>query len=123
MNGPKKKEIGFAVLIIAVGIAWLLNVYNVLPGVDWIWSGGLAMLGLLVLAIGGLNQLTVIVGPFLIVASALSVLRQTGRLSTNVEVPMLVIVFGVLLLCSHILPLAPPKYLQGDNDDEQNKTA
>jgi hypothetical protein len=117
MNMSKQKEVAVAVLIIAVGVAWLLNVYGVIPGVNWIWSGGLAVVGVLTFAIGGLNQLTILVGPFLIFGSVLSILRQTGRLSSNIEVPILVIAFGVLLLCSHLLRLPLPKYLQTTRDD------
>jgi hypothetical protein len=123
MNTSRKKEIGLAVLVIAVGVAWLLNVWNVIPGVDWVWTGGLGVIGILTLALAGLNQLTVIIGPFIIIGLILSILRQTGRLSTNVEVPVLVIVFGALLLCSYLLRVPLPKYLQLSGTNDQNKFA
>ena len=51
-----------------------------------------------------------VIGPFFIVTSCLSVLRQTGRIGFNVEVPILVIVAGVLLLIAR-LPIVPvPKW-------------
>ncbi len=86
-----KKPIVVSVLIIALGIAWLLNTLHVIPGVDWVWTLGLGISGVLVVAAGGLNKLTFVVGPFLIIASVLSVLRQTGVLRADIEVPVLVI--------------------------------
>jgi hypothetical protein len=110
----KKSKAGIVVptLIIALGIAWLLNTLHVLPGVDWMWTGGLGVCGILVVAIGGINKLSAVVGPFLLVGSVLSVLRQTGRLSVDIEMPVLFIVFGVLLLLAYLLPLPMPEFLQ-----------
>ncbi len=114
MTSTNRKGVAFAILIIAIGVAWLLNVYGVMPGVNWIWTGSLGVAGALILAFGGLNQLTVIVGPFLIAGSILSILRQVGRVSIDVEVPVLVICFGVLLLISYALRLPLPAYLRKD---------
>jgi hypothetical protein len=58
MNTSRKKEIGLAVLVIAVGVAWLLNVWNVIPGVDWVWTGGLGVIGILTLALAGLEAVS-----------------------------------------------------------------
>jgi hypothetical protein len=99
-------------LIIAVGVGWLLNALGVLPTVNWLWTGGLGACGALILIAGGINQLTVVCGPFLLIASVLSVLRQTGKLSVNIEYPILFIAFGALLLLTYALRIPPPKYLQ-----------
>lgn len=106
-------------LVIALGVAWLLNVYHVLPGVNWVWTGGLGVAGVLVLAISGINQLSVLVGPFLIAGSLLSILRQTGRLQLDLEVPILVICFGVLLFLTYVLRLPLPAYLKPTEEDKQ----
>jgi len=100
-----KSSVVASLLVIALGIAWLLNARGVLPGVNWIWSGGLGFAGLMVLALGGVNKLTVVVGPWLMLASIMSVLRQTGRLHINHEVPVLVIVLGALMLLSNLMPV------------------
>jgi len=107
----KKLGIGLSVLIIAVGSGWLLNETGVMPGVNWIWTGLLGIAGALLLVLAGLNQLTILVGPFLISASVLSLLRQAGYLPVRIEIPILVVVAGVLMLLSHILPLPMPSYL------------
>ncbi len=101
-----------AVLVIALGIAWLLNTLGVIPGVDWLWTGGLGVAGILVMAANGINRFTFVVGAFLLVSSVFSVLRQTGQLRPNIEMPVLFIIFGLLLLLSLILPLAPPGFLR-----------
>lgn len=110
----RKTGIVVSIITIAMGVAWLLNTLHFLPGVDWVWTGALGVCGLLVIAAGGLNKLTFVVGPFLIVGSILSILRQTGRLRVDIEVPVLFIVFGILLLLAHLLPLRPPGFLQQD---------
>jgi hypothetical protein len=113
-----KTGIVVAVFTITFGVTLLLNNLHILPGVDWVWTGSLGVCGLLVLVAGGLNKLTCVVGPTLIVGSLLSVLRQTGRMSSDIEMPLLFIVFGVLLLIAHLLPLPPPEFMRPvDKDD------
>jgi len=48
------------------------------------------------------------VGPFFLLASVLSVLRQTDYLSLNVEIPVLVISIGVLLLVAQLPAIPKP---------------
>jgi hypothetical protein len=52
-----------------------------------------------------MNRLTIVTGPMLLIMSIFSVLRQTGRIDLNIEVPVLVITLGVLMLVAHMLPL------------------
>jgi len=99
-------------LIITVGIGWLLTVLHILPGVNWVWVLALGVLGALVLILGGVNKLTIVVGPFLILATFFSLLRQTGRLSLDVEVPSLVIAAGALLLIARVAPIPAPHWLK-----------
>jgi hypothetical protein len=108
-----------AVLVIALGIAWLLNTLGVIPGVDWLWTGGLGVAGILVLAANGINKFSFVIGMFLLVSSVFSVLRQTGRLRADIEMPVLFIIFGVLLLLSLLLPLATPEFLREEQRDEK----
>jgi hypothetical protein len=93
-----KKTLLFPVLLITVGVGWLLTTVGVAPGIDWVWTLGLGIAGLMTLAIGGIDKVTVVIGPFFMTATCLSILRQTGRLSIDIEIPVLVIVTGVLLL-------------------------
>jgi hypothetical protein len=106
-----KSPITVPILIITVGVGWLLTVLNVLPGVNWVWLLALGAVGSLVLLLGGLNKLTIVVGPFLILATLFSLLRQTGRISMDIEVPLLVISAGVLMLVARQAPIPPPRWM------------
>jgi hypothetical protein len=102
--------------LILIGVGWLLNTTNVVPGVNWIWTLGLAVLGLAMLIMGGINKVTVVLGAFLLCASLLSVVRQTGRLSVEHELPCLMIALGVLLLAAHLAPIPLPVWLKKSAD-------
>jgi hypothetical protein len=108
-----------AVLVIALGIAWLLNTLNIIPGVDWLWSGGLGVAGILFLAARRINKFTFVIGSFLLISSVCSVLRQTGRLRPDIEMPVLFIIFGVLILVTLLLPLPAPEVFREDQPGER----
>jgi hypothetical protein len=99
------------VLIIAVGIGWLLMARQVLPGVNWVLVLGLITAGALILLVGGWNKITVVVGPLLIIWGGTTLLRQTDVISVVTEAPLLVIVFGLLLLIVQVLRLPIPDWL------------
>ena len=102
-----KKTLLIPMLLITVGCGWLLSTLGVAPEIHWIWTLGLAITGVLVFVMGGFDKFTVVVGPFFIIASCLSVLRQTDRLHLDIEIPILVIIGGVLLLVarSSMIPI------------------
>jgi hypothetical protein len=104
------------ILVIVVGIGWLLNVQGIIPKVDWIWTIALAVTGVLVIAVGGLDKLTAVVGPFLVISSICAVLRQTGKLSIEREVPILTIILGILMLTVMMVKLPRPGVLADDKD-------
>ena len=111
----KKAKLATAtpILIIAVGTGWLLTARDILPGVNWAWVLGLGFVGVLVMGVGGIDKLTIVVGPFLILSTIFSLLRQTDRISEDTEIPCLVIMAGVLMLISRLSPLPPPEWLDG----------
>ncbi len=85
---------------------------------EWIWTTGLAAVGILTLTIGGINKLSVVVGPFLIAASICSIFRQNGSLEIEKEIPILVIVLGFFLLLVQILRLPTPAILKPDKESD-----
>jgi len=110
------------VVIITLGIGWLLSTMGIGPSINWVWTLGLAVGGLLVFALSGFNKATIVVGPMLLVASILSVLRQSGKLNIDLEVPILVIVSGVLLLVARLPSIPPPQWLDHAMiDSESNR--
>ena len=108
---PGRSAFVIPILLITIGVGWLLTTLGIAPGINWIWTLGLAATGVLAIAIGGLDKVTVVVGPFFIIASCLSLLRQTGRLAADTEVPILVIVSGVLLLAARLPTIPLPKWI------------
>ena len=111
MKKPDKKTLVLPILLIAVGVGWLLTTLGIAPGIDWIWTLGLAVVGFLAFAVGGFDKVTFVTGTFFIVASCLALLRQTDRLRPDIEVPILVILAGVLLLVARHPSIPVPKWL------------
>lgn len=108
-----------SILIITVGIGWLLSAQGIGQGIDWIWTLGLGVVGVLTFVLsGGCDKLSVVLGPFFLVSSLLSVLRQTGQLSVNTEMPILVIVVGVLLMVAQSRYVAPPSWFIPFSEDD-----
>lgn len=101
----RKTVIAISLLIIALGIAWLVNVVQRNSRIDWFWPTGLGVSGILLLTVAKLDRFNFIVGVCLIVCSVLSVLRQQGVLTVNIEVPVLFITVGILLLLAHMLKI------------------
>jgi hypothetical protein len=100
------------IVLITVGAGWLLSTLGVAPKIDWVWTLGLLVAGVLTFALYGFDKVTLVVGAFLVLASILSILRQTERISTDVEVPILVIVSGILLLVVRHPRVPTPKWLK-----------
>jgi hypothetical protein len=106
MPSSKWGPVVIPILIIAVGVGWLLTARGVAPGINWVWTLSLGVIGILTFVLSGLDKVSVVVGPFFLLASVLSVLRQTENLSLELEIPLLVIAIGVLLLGAQ-LPVIP----------------
>lgn len=118
-----RKSLVIPVLLITIGTGSLLSTLGIAPTINWVWTLGLAMVGLLSIAISGIDKMTIVVAPFFLVASLLSILRQTHRLTFNVEVPIMVIVSGVLLLIAR-LPIIPfPNWIHQDPVTKQRNEA
>lgn len=111
MPSPNSKATVVPPLVVAIGAGWLLTNLNVIPGVNWVWTGGLAILGLLALLVNGVDRFSIVVGPFFILASLASVLRQTGKIQPEIEIPALTIALGALWFAAVVLPVPPPKWM------------
>lgn len=108
---PDKKTLILPWLLITIGAGWLLSALGVAPSIDWIWTLGLAVVGLLTLAISGVDKFSIVVGPFFFLASGLSILRQSNQLRVDLEIPILVIVAGVLLLIARLPVIRVPSWV------------
>ena len=114
-----KGMLAISILTIAVGAGLLLNAMDLLPPIDWLWTIGLCIAGILAMVFGGINKLTGVIGLFLIFASIFSVLRQTNLLPLKYEIPLLIIVLGCLLFLAEILDLPLPQCLKDEPGDTQ----
>src|SRR5262245_11037291 len=111
MNSRSKGPLVLSLLIIIVGVGWLLTAQGIGPDVNWVWTLGLGAIGILTFIVaGGADKASVVVGPFFIIASMLSLLRQSGRLSLDTEIPTLVITIGVLLFIAQWPFVPAPKW-------------
>ena len=113
-----------AILIITMGVGWLLTVQGYAPGVNWVWTLGLGVIGVMTFVIsGGLDKVSVVIGPFFLVGSFFSLLRQTGRLKMDLELPLLVILVGVLLLVAQLRLIPLPGWITpgkgGDREEAE----
>ncbi|MEZ5940758.1 MAG: hypothetical protein R3C18_05160 [Planctomycetaceae bacterium] len=107
-------------LLITIGVGWLLSTLGVAPGIDWVWILGLSAAGLMAFVLSGIDKVSVVIGPFFILASFLSILRQTNRLPFDVEVPILVISSGVLLLIARSPAVTAPDWLVKEIGNVEN---
>jgi len=98
--------------IIALGVFWLLNVLQIMPSVQWLKTGGLALAGVLVLLIGGKTRLALVIGPLLIFASAITLFSQLELMPPRTEAPVLLIAFGVFMFISQFITNRPPRDIQ-----------
>jgi hypothetical protein len=111
MSSNNRAPLVIPVLIIALGVGWLLTAQGFAPGVNWIWILGLGVVGILTFVLSkGLDKVSVVLGPFFLLASLLSILRQTGNISLEIEVPVLVISVGVLLLAAQLPAIPKPDW-------------
>lgn len=110
-----KSTLAVPLLMIVVGIGWLLSTLNIFPPENnWIWTAGLAAAGIMPFAISGVDKVNVVIGPWFLSASVLSVLRQSGQLTFDVEVPILVIVGGLLMIVARSPAFPSPKWIIDD---------
>jgi hypothetical protein len=105
------KTLVLPILMITFGVGWLLTTMGVVPEIDWVWTLGIAIVGILAFALGGIDKVTVVIGPFFLLAAFLSILRQTERLRVDMEVPILVIAAGVLLTLARLPSIPAPTWL------------
>ena len=100
-----------SIFVTAFGFAWLISALGIIPQVNWIWTIGLGVVGLSTLAYQGINKFSIIVGPGFLAASLFSILRQMEYLTIEIEVPMLVILAGILMIIAHLQAIPKPTWL------------
>lgn len=120
MRSSRSGPVALSIIIITVGVGWLLSNIGYMPGINWVWTLSLAVVGVLTFVLsGGLDKCSLIIGPLFLVSSILSVFRQTGRLSIDAEIPLLVILGGMLLLIAQWKGVPAPKWFVPTDSDSK----
>ena len=118
MNADKSTML-LPLLLIIIGAGWLLTTLGVAPDINWIWTLSIVGIGLISFLIHGLDKVTVVVGPLFLTAGMLSVLRQAGRLSIDVEMPILVILSGILMMIARRPSIPVPSWFIVDPSNKK----
>ncbi len=118
-----QKSLVVSLLTITVGVGWLLTARGVMPQINWVWTLGMAVCGVLMFAMMGFDKLSFVLGVFFLVCSLMSVLRQQKWLSVETEAPVLVIVAGVLLLIARSRKVPVPVWFAPANATNSDKTS
>lgn len=84
-------------IIVAAGAGWLASELTQIPSIEIVWTVGLLVGGLAAFMANGFSTASFVPGAFLLICSASSVLRWRGLLEWRYELPVLIMVFGVLL--------------------------
>jgi hypothetical protein len=113
-NVKRRNVPALAISFLTIGTGWLLTTLKVVPGVNWIWVLGLAFVGMITPIRAGLDKLTAVVGPFLVVAAGCAFLRQLEWMPLKIEAPVLVMTAGALLFITHFVKLPAPAWLLDD---------
>ena len=71
-----KSSLTAGVLMITLGLGQLLSALGVVQEINWVWTMFLAAAGVLMFVLGGFNKATVVLGPFFLCGSILSILRD-----------------------------------------------
>ncbi len=105
------RGIVFPVLLIVIGAGWLLNKFDYFPSMRWLVILGLLVAGVAILAIEGVNKSTVVLAPMLIASGLAILFRLQYGLAWSLQWPVLLILWGALLLLarSKLIAPAPPK--------------
>lgn len=111
-----KKPIVLGILIMTVGLGWLLTAQGVGEGINWVWTLGLGVVGILTFVLsGGIDKASIVIGPIFITGSILSILRQSGQLKSDIEIPLMVILIGLLLILAQLRQIPVPRWLMTDS--------
>ena len=116
--GLSGKAVSVPLFILSLGVSWLVDTLGITPTVTWVWIVCLGASGILLLAFGRWHRINCVLGATLAIASAFSLLQQTGWISEVVVAPCLVIAFGALMLLVRLAQVPLPRWMK----DPQNQS-
>ena len=102
-------------LLIIAGAVWFLKTTGILPATATLVSIALAVAGIVVLVMDGINKQSVVAGPLLVYIGAAVYLKSQYLLGYSPLVALGMMVLGCLLLLSRssLVPYKMPKLPEG----------
>jgi hypothetical protein len=94
------------IFLVVLGAVWLLDSLDWLPAAQWIWILGLILAGVLILMLDRITKSSIVAGPLLMLAGALSYFRYYHGLGWRFIIPAMLLAAGVLMLIAR-LPSIP----------------
>jgi tryptophan-rich sensory protein len=95
------------------GICWMLESADLIPQGQVLWVALLAAAGVSSFLVWGLKPQGIQWGPFFLICAVCAVLRMQGVLTSRLEIPMLIAVFGLCMTISRLPAVqaraTPPK--------------
>ena len=91
------KRLIVPILISIFGLCWLLAEMKIFDVGKMMWTLGLFSSGIILLTYLGFSKTTFVVGSMLVIGSGLSLLRYNGYITMEHELPVLVILLGLLM--------------------------
>lgn len=99
------------IFLVVVGLIWLLDSLNWMPAVQWVWIGGLAIAGIAILVLDKITKSSIVAGPLLLLASALSYARYYHNLGWRFIIPTMLLGAGVLMLIARLPTIPESRHL------------
>lgn len=118
------KDATFPIVMIVLGAVWLLSNLNWLPEVHWLWILGLAGAGIAILLLDGVTKSSIVAGPLLMLAGAMSFLHHYYYVGWRFIIPVMLIAAGMLMLIARSGSIPISRNLsrhQGRDDDGRNR--
>ena len=105
----RQSSLFFPLLLIIIGAVWFLKTTDILPPTATLIALALAVGGVALLVLDGINKQSVVYGPLLVYIGAAVYLKSAYIFDTAPLVALGMMVAGVLMLLARS-SLIPPKY-------------
>lgn len=109
-----QSSLALPLFLIAAGAVWFLKSTGVLPATATLIAIGLAVVGIVVLLVDGINKQSIVSGPFLVYIGGAVYLRNEYIFGYSPLIALGMIILGALLLLSRssIVPYKHQKQLK-----------
>ncbi|QLG87323.1 hypothetical protein HQ393_03115 [Chitinibacter bivalviorum] len=108
MSDKGRGGVWLPVALIVIGSGWLMHRLEIFPSVNWIVILALLVSGFAVLLLEGINKSSIVIGPMLIAGGVTTFFQQQYDLARSVQIPLLLILCGLLMLLARSNKIAEP---------------